>query len=88
MSELRYRARGAMSCADRVQKCRRRASEASIRAALPPFRATSSCLRRERSLEIYRLCVLVVQPGVGPAEAPRAGLRCMFGLVAALYQNQ
>ena len=39
--------------------------------------ACSSCLSNSRSLEIYRLCVFVFQPGAGPAGAPSAEFFCL-----------
>ena len=45
--------------------------------SLPLEQACSSFLSNSRSLEIYRLCVFVFQPGGGPAEAPSAELFCL-----------
>jgi len=52
ISVLRYLASGVMSCVDREQKCRLKASEASMRALSSPFIAFSSCLSKTRSFEI------------------------------------
>ena len=46
----------------------------------PPI-ASSSCLRRQRSFEINRLCVLVTHPGTGPAIANDSDL---FPLLQAI----
>ena len=45
--------------------------------SLPSEQACSSCLSNSRSLEIYRLCVLVFQPGAGPAGVPSAEFFCL-----------
>ena len=49
--------------------------------SLPLEQACSSCLSNSRSLEIYRLCVFVFQPGTGPAGAPSAELFCLGLLI-------
>jgi len=54
------------------------------RALSSPRTAFSSCFRSTLSFEMYLLCVLVFQPGTGPACEPRPGLFSCFGLCEVL----